>query len=628
LDSPPDTAPASRRPSPLSTLASAVAHLSRFGAGARLDVSGVTGVDDTHRRAIESARHYRHLYYSAPVALVSTDAAGTVLRWNDRADIGFADRLRKGRVNTLAMVMGEAPAASLLAEVARRGVHRVELRAGTGDAQRVWTVDASAVGDAVEISLVDVSERSRMTESLEYMAHHDVLTERLNRRGLERALDGLLAGDASGPAGLVYIDLDRFKAINDVFGHGVGDAVVVEVAERLDAVLPEDAALARIGGDEYVALLPGHDLDAAHRVAVEMLEALTASPFLGDGLRLSVEASLGIVEVAAPMRTREALTLAEEACARSKRGGRARITAVRPDAKALDELREVVRLGSLLKSRLPVERLRLYAQPIVPIRAARPASFEVLLRTLGDDGRIEGPARLLEAAERSGGMPLIDRFVLEQTVEHLAAHPEHAEGVEFYAVNLSGPSLNDERFVRDAVAMLRAHRDIAGKLLLEITESVAVYDLRGARRFIDAFREAGASIALDDFGAGYTSFAYLKHLPASMIKIDGQFVVGLERDPRQRGIVQAIARLAHELGMSCLAEWVEAPATLRTLLELDVDYAQGYLFERPVAIETWLERPVTLEPLHEARAAAAHAAGAAPLALAERDAARHAEALR
>ncbi len=628
MDSPPDTAPASRRPSPLRTLSSAIAHLARFGAGARVGAPDAPAVDDGHRRAIESARHYRHLYYSAPVALVSTDASGTLLRWNDRADIGFADRLRKGRVNTLSMVMGEGPAASLLAEVARRGLHRAELRVGAGEAERVWTVDASAVGDAVEISLVDVSERSRMTESLEYMAHHDVLTERLNRRGLERALDGLLAADAGVPAALVYIDLDRFKAINDVFGHAVGDAVVVEVAERLDAVLSEEASLARIGGDEYVALLPGHDLDSAHRVAIEMLEALTCAPFLGDGLRLSVEASLGVVEVAAPMRTREALALADEACARSKRGGRARITAVRPDAKALDELREVVRLGSLLKTRLPVERLRLFAQPIVPIASGeRPGSFEVLLRTLGDDGRIEGPARLLEAAERSGGMPTIDRFVLEQTVEHLAAHPDHAAGVEFFAVNLSGPSLNDERFVRDAVAMLRAHREIAGKLLLEITEAVAVYDLRGARRFIDAFRDAGASIALDDFGAGYTSFAYLKHLPASMIKIDGQFVVGIERDPRQRGIVQAIARLAHELDMTCLAEWVEEPATLRALLELDVDYAQGYLFERPAAIESWLERPVTLAPLHEARASLAQAARESGREGA-RDGNRHAQVIR
>ncbi|MEI7446906.1 MAG: EAL domain-containing protein [Burkholderiales bacterium] len=606
MDSPPDTVPVLTRPTPARSLAATLASLAGFGSGTRVEPVGLPQIDDGHRRALDAARHYRHLYYSAPVALVSTDAAGTVLRWNDRADAGFAARLRKGRVNTLAMMMGDGPAATLLERVAEHGRHVVELRddARAGEPVRVWAVEASRVGDSVEISLLDVSERSRVAESLEHMAHHDVLTDRLNRRGLERALDARLADAAGTPCALVYVDLDRFKAINDVFGHSVGDAVVIEVAQRLDAVLPDAAALARIGGDEFVALLPDTDLDAAHRVAVELLEALTSSPMLADGLALNVEASLGVVEVAPPMASREALALADEACTRSKRGGRGRITAVRPDAEALDALREVVRLGSMLKTRLPIERMRLFAQPIVPIsRVDRPCSFEVLLRTVGDDGRVEGPARLLEAAERSGGMAAIDRFVLERTVEHLAGQPAHAAGIGFYAVNLSGPSLNDERFVRDAVALLRAHREIAGKLLLEITEAVAVYDLRGARRFIDAFRETGASIALDDFGAGYTSFAYLKHLPASMIKIDGQFVVGVERDPRQRGIVQAIARLAHELDMSCLAEWVEDAATLRTLLELDVDYAQGWLFDRPAPIDAWLARPVQLAPLREARAA-------------------------
>ena len=611
LDSAPDPDPAARRAStPLRALASALANVAGRGVGARVHAPVAASADDGHRRALDAARHYRHLYYSAPVALVSADAVGTVLRWNDRADAWFSDRLRKGRVNTLAALMGDAQAGALLADVATRGQHRAELRtpAASAGTERVCTVDASAVGDAVEISLVDVSERSRLADSLEHMAHHDVLTEQLNRRGLERALDARLADPRAGPAALVYVDLDRFKAINDVFGHVVGDAVVVEVAQRLRAALPAGAAFARIGGDEFVALLPDADLDAAHRGAVELLNALTSTPCLADGLRLPVDASVGVVEIGAPMLTREALALADDACARSKRAGRGRITAIRPDAEALDALRSAVRFGSMLHSRLPVERMRLHAQPIVPLGdASRPLAYEVLLRTRDDDGRIEPPGRLLEAAERSGGMPAIDRFVLGHTLEHLAAHPAFAAGAEFFAVNLSGPSLNDERFVRDAVALLREHAALAPRICLEVTEAVAVYDLRGARRFIDAFVETGASVALDDFGAGYTSFAYLKHLPASLIKIDGQFVVGLERDPRQRGIVQAIARLAHELGMRCLAEWVEQPATLRALLELDVDYAQGWLFERPAALETWLERPVRLEPLHEARAARAGA---------------------
>ncbi len=612
MESAPDPDPAGRPASSLRAWASALASVATLRAGARA-YAPAPEVEAGHRRALEAARHYRHLYYSAPVALVSADPEGTVLRWNDRADAWFADRLTKGRVNTLDALLGPQGAAALLAEVARDGRHRRELRvpASTGVPERVCAVEATRVGDAVELSLVDVSERSRLADTLDRMAHHDVLTEQLNRRGLERALDARLREAGAGPTAMVYVDLDRFKAINDVFGHAAGDLVVAEVARRLRAALPGDAELARIGGDEFVALLPGLGVDAAQPVAIELLNALTAEPCLADGLRLDVEASLGVVEVAAPMQVREALALADEACVRAKRGGGGRIVALRPGDGALDALRASVRLGSMLKSRLPVERLRLYAQPIVPLaRDAGPCAFEVLLRTRGEDGRAEAPGPLLEAAERHGAMPAIDRFVLERTVEHLAAHPAHASAAGFFAVNLSGPSLNDERFVRDAVALLRAHRAIASKLCLEITESVAVHDLRAARRCIDAFVDVGASIALDDFGAGYTSFAYLKHLPASMIKIDGQFVVGLEHDARQRGIVQAIARLAHELDMACLAEWVESPATLRALLELDVDHAQGFLFGRPCEIESWVGRPVALGALREARDAAQACRGA------------------
>lgn len=567
--------------------------LAGAGGRSRSAAAPTPSPDDGHRRALEAARHFRHLYYAAPVALVSADRHGTLLRWNDRADAWFGDRLHKGRVNTLGMLLGEPVAAFLLGAVAEGGRHRCELRVGAHDrdAERVFTVDASTVGDAVELSLSDVSDRSRAADSLEHIAHHDALTDLLNRRGLERALEAAAAAAAPSPVSLVHVDLEGFKAINEVFGHATGDVVLIEAAQRMRAALPDGAPFARLGGDEFVALLPGLDLGQAQPVAIALLQRLAASPCLADGLALQVDASVGVVELAAPMSAREALALAEEACAQARREGRGRVSARRADPGTVDALRDSVRLGSLLKTRLPVERMRLYAQPIVPIAdRTRPVSFEVLLRTVGDDGRAGSPASLLQAAERHGGMPAIDRFVLERTLEHLAAHADHAASVEFFAVNLGGPSLGDERFVRDAVAMLRAHRSIAPRICLEITEAVAVHDLRGARRFIDAFVETGASIALDDFGAGYTSFAYLKHLPASLLKIDGQFVVGCERDRRQRGIVQAIARLAHELDMRCLAEWVETPETLQALLELDVDYAQGFLFAQPRPIESWVGR--------------------------------------
>jgi diguanylate cyclase (GGDEF)-like protein len=590
-------------PSRLGRFAAGVARRVVPGAGARREPPPST-LDDGHQRALDSARHYRHLYYNAPVALLSADTHGTVLRWNEQAYALFGDRLVKGRVNTLPALLGEAASQRLLDEVAAVGRHRCELRTNSvgGGAERVCEVDASAVADAVELSFADVSDRSRLTDTLEHIAHHDVLTEQLNRRGLERAIDARLAQSGAAPVSLIYIDLDRFKAINDVFGHAVGDAVVIEAGRRLRAALPADGALGRMGGDEFVAMLPSHDLEAAHRLAFELVTALSWTPWVLEGLRLTVEASLGVIEAGAGVQTRELIALADNACAQSKRAGRGRITALRSDGELLGEYRAALRLGSALKTRLPVERLRLYAQPIVPLGdPLEPLSYEVLLRTVDEVGRVEPPGRLLAVAERHGGLAAIDRFVLEAAVRHLDEHPAFAARAGFFAVNVSGLSINDERFLRDAVALLRAHPVAASRLCLEITETVAIYDVNRARRFIDALKETGASIALDDFGAGYTSFAYLRHLPASLIKVDGQFVAGIDRDPRQRGIMRAIGRLAHELGMRCLAEWVEDVPTLRGLLALDVDYAQGFLFSHPRPLDAWLTEPVSLEPLHEAR---------------------------
>jgi EAL domain-containing protein (putative c-di-GMP-specific phosphodiesterase class I) len=187
--------------------------------------------------------------------------------------------------------------------------------------------------------------------------------------------------------------------------------------------------------------------------------------------------------------------------------------------------------------------------------------------------------------------------VLGRTMTHLAEHPAHTRELGFVSVNLSGMSLNDERFVNDAIALLREHRSIASKICLEITESVALYDISSTRRFVDEMHAIGATIALDDFGAGYTSFAYLKELPATLLKIDGQFIMGLANGAKNHGIVRAIQQVGRELGMQCLAEWVEDEATLQTLVELDVDYAQGYVFSRAKPIETWLHERVDLTPL-------------------------------
>ena len=556
-------------------------------------------MDAAHDKVIESARKYRHVYYSVPIALMSADMQGNVLRWNEMAEQAFGKALVGGRLNPISRVIGEERSEAMLKEVQESGRYQVELQLDLTGEIRTYAVDAIVAGNDIELSFGDVSERSKLAATMEHIAHHDFLTSCLNRRGLEREIDSLLTRINVGrTASFIYVDLDRFKAVNDVFGHAAGDAIVLEVARRLGDQLPPAATVGRIGGDEFMAVLPGLNLAAAKIEAQRILTSLTRETVDFEGLQLSVEASIGVIEATPGMQTRELLAYADEACAQSKRSGRGRITALDSSNELLVNYRAEKLYGSQLKFRLPTERMRIYAQPIVPLQKNfEVLSYEVLLRTEDEHGRIEAPARLIAAAERQGAMAAIDRFVLGRTVTHLAEHSRHAREVGFVSVNLSGMSLNDDRFVNDAIALLREHREVASKICLEITESVALYDISSTRRFVDEMLAIGATIALDDFGAGYTSFAYLKDLPATLLKIDGQFITGLGSGAKSQGIVRAIQQVGRELGMQCLAEWVEDEATLQALVELEIDYAQGYVFAKAKPIETWLTERVDLSPL-------------------------------
>ncbi|MGE0801413.1 MAG: putative bifunctional diguanylate cyclase/phosphodiesterase [Lautropia sp.] len=561
-----------------------------LAAHARLDLA--------HHKAVIAARKYRHVYYSVPIPLISIDRKGHVLRLNEMAEQAFGEALPGGRLNPIAAVLGEEAAETLLRDVHRTGKHVCELSWTRDGVTRVYAIDALIAGDDIELSLVDVSERSELARTMEHLAHHDFLTHSLNRRGLEREIDDLLPDIELGmPASLIYLDLDRFKAINDVFGHAAGDAMVLEVAKRLTDHLPPQAIVGRIGGDEFMAILPAMKLADARVQATRVMNALVRESVDYEGLQLNVEASIGVIEAVPGMRTRELLAYADEACSQSKRAGRGRITVLEPGSEPLINYQAEQRFASQLKFRLPTERMRIYAQPIVPLLRDEAISYEALLRTEDEDGVIESPSRLIAAAERQGAMAAIDRFVLGRTVTHLAEHPAFTRGVGFVSVNLSGMSLNDDRFVADAIALLREHRSVAGRICLEITESVALYDAGSTRRFIDEMRALGALIALDDFGAGYTSFAYLKDLPANLLKIDGQFIVGLGKGGKSAGIVRAIQQVGRELGMRCLAEWVEDEATLQALIDLEIDYAQGFVFSRARPIENWLQESVDLRPL-------------------------------
>ena len=305
-----------------------------------------------------------------------------------------------------------------------------------------------------------------------------------------------------------------------------------------------------------------------------------------DGKALALTASIGVVAFENGMSVVDAMAAADRACSEAKSRGRNCVVRLTDQDTALRSHLEELKVVADLQRHVPTERYFLEFQPIVALQpAASSLNYEVLIRMRGEQGQVVPPGKFIGAAERNGLMSQIDRWVLRSTLEWLDDHPEHRDRLGFSTINISGASLNDNRFVDDAFAMIAEHPLAMPKLCFEITESVALHDLGSTRRFVDRVRMYGSKLALDDFGAGYTSFNYLKEIPADFIKIDGSFVKDINLNPANYAITRTIVDLTHELGMRSIAEWAETPDTIAALVELGVDYGQGFGLVRPTAPE-------------------------------------------
>ncbi len=314
-----------------------------------------------------------------------------------------------------------------------------------------------------------------------------------------------------------------------------------------------------------------------------VIAAISASPFEVEGKGLHITASVGVVAIDPSMSSVDAVTAADRACAEAKVRGRNCVVRLGDQDIQLRSHMEELRVVADLQKPVPRGKFFLEFQPIVALRSPMfSLSYEVLIRMRGDDGKVLPPGKFIGAAERNGLMSQIDRWVLKSTLEWMDDHPEHRDRLSFATINISGASLNDSRFVDDAFAMIAEHPLAMPKLCFEITESVALHDLGSTRRFVDRVRTYGSKLALDDFGAGYTSFNYLKEIPADFIKIDGSFVKDINRNPANYAITRTIVELTHELGMRSIAEWAETIDTIASLTDLGVDYGQGFGLVRPV----------------------------------------------
>lgn len=448
---------------------------------------------------------------------------------------------------------------------------------------RWFHVKAVLTRGRIEGSLQDITEEHQATERLRFLAANDPLTGVLNRRGIEKILVGAESQLAAGkPLALAYLDLDRFKLINDLFGHTAGDEVLRQVCRRVESLLAAGHGLGRVGGDEFVIVFQGTPIKAAAAICRGIVQAIGGTPYSIGDTAFQVKGSIGLLEVADRTALKDAISMADGACRAAKSRHHDGLVVYERDAPALKDREQELRMIGRLGTESPPEGLFLVMQPIMSLRSPYEfLNFEVLVRMRDRDGSVVPAGVIVPAAENNGRAAVIDRWVLQSALAWLDRHHEQLKATRFMAMNLSGASLNDEKFIEDAFSMIAEHRRAAKRLCVEITESIALHDLDNTMRFIERLRGYGAKIALDDFGAGYTSFSYLKELSADAVKIDGSLVRGVNTHPANLAIVEAIVELGRNLSMNSVAEWVEDRATVEALSQVGVDYVQGYAIARP-----------------------------------------------
>jgi diguanylate cyclase (GGDEF)-like protein/PAS domain S-box-containing protein len=436
----------------------------------------------------------------------------------------------------------------------------------------------------------DVTEARKLNRQLSYQASHDSLTGLINRSEFDRRLANALddARQNGGEHVMCYLDLDQFKVVNDTSGHGAGDQLLQQVAVILQRQVRVSDTLARLGGDEFGILLENCSIEKAYRVADETRKALQDFRFKWEDNLFTIGVSIGMVPVTAESAgLDDVLSTADAACYLAKEGGRNRIHVYHRDDGELVQRHGEMRWVSKVNQAFEENRFRLFAQRIVPVNDVEKGEhYELLIRMIDEDGGLVPPGFFLPAVERYGLASTMDRWVIRNALDWLEADPARHQRLHLCTINLSGKSLGDEYFHEFLDEQLNGTSVPASKICFEITETAAITNLGKATDFMRRFKRRGCHFALDDFGSGMSSFAYLKALPVDYLKIDGVFVKDIVEDSVDHAMVRSINEVAQVIGLKTIAEFVESEDIFHALRAIGVDYAQGYWVAKPQPLDS------------------------------------------
>ncbi len=567
-------------------------------------MTDITDRKKTEDALIISEERFKALYQDNPLMLFSVDIDGIILSLNKHV----TDQLGYKEID----ILGETVYSIIddkhdnnLDEVIKTclsnpdAIQRVELQKKHKQGGKIWVRDTiRAIKDEIDgstsilIVCEDISENKRLSEQLSFQASHDSLTGLVNRAEFERRLERILfsMNDDSAQHALCYMDLDQFKIVNDTCGHLAGDELLRQISGILNNAVRKRDTLARLGGDEFGILMEHCTLEQAKRVANEMRKYIEEFRYVWEGKRFILGVSIGLVPIQPGSSTNlhSIMREADVACYAAKDAGRNRVHIYTPDDTKLTSTQGQVQWAAIINQALDEERFSLYYQTIKNISSLENENigehFEILLRMHDENGQLFMPDAFMPAAERYNLVVKIDTWVFNQVLEWMIRNPIKTANLTMCSINISGHSMNNIQYLDFVLQKLYETNIPPDKICFEITETAAISNISTALKLMQAIKSVGCKFALDDFGSGVSSFAYLKQLPVDFLKIDGTFVKNIVDDQIDYEMVRAINDIARIMGMKTIAEFVENEEVKNKLQEIGVDFAQGYYISEPKSL--------------------------------------------